>query len=182
MTYRFIILSDEKDDFRRDILIDSDATFFELHNAILDSVGFTKDQMTSFFLCDEDWMKGTEITIIEMDTRSDVDSYVMDTTRLSDLIEDEKQRLIYVFETLTERAFFIELREIITGKKQEKPECIKSVGNPPQQNTDFNELDSKTSAIISEDENFFDDEDANFDEYDDEDFGNLNEGNPFADY
>jgi len=182
MTYRFIILSDEKDDFRRDILIDSDATFFELHNAILDSVGFTKDQMTSFFICDEDWTKETEITIIEMDTRSDEDSYVMEATRLSDLIEEERQRLIYVFEPLTERAFFIELREIVTGKKQAKPECIKTVGTPPRQITDFNELDSKTTATTGESEDFFDEEDTNFDEYDEEDFGNLNEGNPFDEY
>ena len=41
MVFKFILLSDEVDDFLREIHIDSDATFLELNNAILDSVGYT---------------------------------------------------------------------------------------------------------------------------------------------
>ena len=184
MNYRFVILSDEVDNFRRDILIDSDATFYDLHNAILDSVGYKKDQMTSFFICDEDWVKEKEITLIEMDTSSEEDSYVMDAIRLSDLLDEEHQKLLYVFELLTERSFFMELKEIITGKKQPKPQCVKSVGNPPAQTTDFEEFESKLQASVTRlDDDFFDDEDTlNLDEYDDDDFGNLSEGNPFEDY
>ena len=47
MIYKFRIVSDEVDNFKREICIDSDASFLELHDAILDSVGFSKDQMTS---------------------------------------------------------------------------------------------------------------------------------------
>jgi hypothetical protein len=182
MVYRFVILSDEVDDFRRDILIDSDATFFELHEAVSDSVGFRKDQMTSFFICDDDWMKKKEITIVEMDTSFEEDNYVMDSTKLSSLLEEERQKLLYVFELLTERVFFMELREIITGKTLDKPECVKLLGNPPVQMTNFEELDTKTQPTVSNlDEDFYDDDNdmLNLDEYDEEDFGNLTEGNPF---
>ena len=54
MVFRFLILSDEVDDFKREIKIDSEATFLDLYNAIMDSVGYTKDQMCSFFMCDDD--------------------------------------------------------------------------------------------------------------------------------
>jgi hypothetical protein len=184
MIYKFVILSDEVDNFRRDILIDSDATFYELHEAILDSVGYGKNEMTSFFICDEDWMKGTEITLVEMDTSSEEDSYVMDAVRLSDLLDEERQRLLYVFELLTERAFFLELKEIITGKNQKKPECVKSVGNPPSQTVNFDDFESKQQAPVSGlDEEFFGDEDiVNLVEYDAVDFGDLNEGNPCEGY
>ena len=57
MIYRFLILSDEVDNFSREITIDSEATFLDLQNVILDSVNYTKDQITSFFICDEDWGK-----------------------------------------------------------------------------------------------------------------------------
>ena len=50
MVYRFTIISDEVDNFRREIQIDSEATFLDLHNAILKSVGYPNDQMTSFFI------------------------------------------------------------------------------------------------------------------------------------
>ena len=39
MIFKFTILSDEAEDFIRIIEIDSEATFFDLHNAILDSAG-----------------------------------------------------------------------------------------------------------------------------------------------
>lgn len=55
MVYKFVIISDEVDDFFREIQIDSEATFLDLHNAILKSVGYPDDQMTSFFLCEDNW-------------------------------------------------------------------------------------------------------------------------------
>ena len=55
MIYRFTIISDEVDDFVREIQIDPEATFYDFHEAILKSAGYTNDQMTSFFICDDDW-------------------------------------------------------------------------------------------------------------------------------
>jgi hypothetical protein len=187
MVYKFVLLSDEIDDFRRDILIDSDATFFELHETILDSVGYPKDQMTSFFICDENWIKEKEITLMEMDTSSEEDSYVMDVTRLSDLVEEEKQKLLYVFDYLTERSFFMELREMITGKSQPKAECILRKGNPPVQTIEFEEfdsyLDTRTSLTpFHSEEDFYDEDEIDLNDYDMEEFGDLSEGNPFDNY
>ena len=79
--------------------------FLELHDAILDSVGFSKDQMTSFFICDDDWEKKTEITLMDMGKDSDEDTWIMASTKLSDLIEDEGQRLVFVFDYMTDRMF-----------------------------------------------------------------------------
>ena len=90
MVYRFTIISDEVDDFVREIQIDSEATFFELHEAILKAAKYNDDQMTSFFTCDDDWEKEQEITLEDMGTSSDEDCYIMRETRLSELLEDEK--------------------------------------------------------------------------------------------
>ena len=49
MIYKFIITTDEVANFSREIEINSDATFLEFNDAILDSVNYTKDQITSFF-------------------------------------------------------------------------------------------------------------------------------------
>jgi len=177
MIYRFIIVSDEVDDFRRDITIDSDATFFELHEAILNSVGYTKDQITSFFICDDDWTKQTEITLIDMESSSDEDTYVMDSSRLSELLDEERQKLIYVFELLTERCFYMELREIIPGKSQNEPQVVKSAGKPPQQIALMEDIDfsvpAPTAHSYSEDEDFYGDFDNN--DFNDEDLENLSD-------
>lgn len=169
MVYRFLLLSDEADDFKREIKIDSEATFLDLHNAILDSVGYTKDQMCSFFICDDDWSKKTEITLVEMDTSSEVDNYIMEDTVLESLVEDEGQRLLYVFDYLTERAFFMELREIIPGKNLPEAVCSKSIGTAPAQTVSFDEIDTKT-PLIDTGENFYGDEAYDIDELDKDGF------------
>ena len=115
MVYRFTIISDEVENFVRVIKIDSDATFYDLHKAILDACNYKDDQMTSFFICEDDWEKREEITLEEMERSSDEDTFVMKDTPISDLVEDEKQKLIYVFDPLTDRCLFIELSEIIPG-------------------------------------------------------------------
>lgn len=104
MVYKFLILSDEVDHFAREIEIDSEATFLELNDAILESVGYTKDQLTSFFICENNWEKKTEVTLMDMETGYDEDSWVMGETRLSELLEEEKQRMLFVFDNMTERA------------------------------------------------------------------------------
>lgn len=178
MLFRFLILSDEVDDFRREILIDSEATFLTLHDAILDSVGYTKDQMSSFFICDDDWSKRTEITLVEMDTSTDEDNYVMDVTMLEELLEDEQQKLMFVFDYLTERAFFMELREILTGQSLKAPVCRRSVGDAPPQFITFDDFDAKlTSPSVSEE--FYGDSEYNLDELDEAGFEGLTNDNPF---
>ncbi len=169
MIYRFLLLSDEVDDFKREIQISSQATFFDFHTAIMETSNYDDKQLYSFFICEEDWSKKTEITLIEMDTSSEEDSYIMDETPLDELIEDEHQKLIYVFDPLSERVFFIELREIIVGEDLEKATCTKATGNPPEQ---FKTLDIASGNINTDiDENFYGE-----DTYDDEDLDGLVKG------
>jgi hypothetical protein len=173
MVYRFLILSDEVDNFLREIKIDSEATFLDLHDVIIQSVGFTNDQMSSFFTCDEDWSKKKEVTLVDMDTSSEEDSYVMENTRLEELMEEEGQRLILIFDYMTERAFFIELAEEFPGITLDRPVCIRSEGAPPPQTVNFEEMESKSlfNELLGED--FYGDSEYNPDELDSEGFEGL---------
>ena len=183
MIFRFLLLSDEVDNFKREIQIDSEATFLDLHNAILKSVGFTDDQMCSFFICDDDWSKKTEITLVDMGTSSDEDNYIMEDTRLEELLEDEHQKLLFVFDYMTERAFFMELREIIPGKDLKDALCTKSEGNPPAQVVSLDEFESKNTSTDL-DEDFYGDSDFDIDELDKDGFEGLNDlsmDNPYDD-
>ena len=117
MIYRFKIVSEETDKFRREIEIDPEESFMALRNAILDSVGYTKDEISTFFICDDDWKRQDEVAIEDFGSSSDQDLWLMDDTRISELIEEEGQKIEFVFDGLTERSFFMELKEILTGKK-----------------------------------------------------------------
>lgn len=174
MIFRFLLLSDEADNFKREIKIDSEATFAELQTIILQSVNYQEGELASFFICDDNWEKELEITSIEMDTDSDVDSYIMAETVLNDILEDEKQKLMYTFDFLTERSFFMELREIITGKYIDAPTCSISQGTPPPQFIDFEQAGTKATTYETE-ENFYGDESYNIDELDIDGFDGLDD-------
>jgi hypothetical protein len=125
--------------------------------------------MTSFFICNDDWEKEQEITLEEMDTDPEIDSWVMKDTQLNELVEDEKQKLLYVFDYMTERCFFIELLEIITGKSMKTPKCTRSGGEIPKQIIDFEELTTKGGSF-NMDEDFFGDQDFDLEDFDPEGF------------
>ncbi|MCM1428697.1 MAG: hypothetical protein NC097_02765 [Clostridium sp.] len=135
MVYRFKFVSDEVEKFAREIEIDSEASFFIFRNAILESVGYTKDSLDSFLLCDDNWEGHEEVVIEDMGSSSDVDIWLMDSTSVSELVEDEGQKLRFIFDNLSERSFFMELAEIIPEKHLSAPVCTIKKGTPPK--TDF---------------------------------------------
>jgi hypothetical protein len=174
MIFKFLILSDEVDDFKREIKIDADATFMDFYRILIDSIGFSDKEMASFFLSDNKWRKKQEITLVEMDTDSDVDSLVMEDCVLSDFLEDEKQRLMFVFDYLTERALYIELSEIIPGKNLKKPICSISEGEAPQQIVTFID-DNPDVVTVDLGESFYGDESFDLEELDKEGYEGLDD-------
>ena len=173
MIFKFLILSDEVENFKREVKIDADSTFFDFYKAILQCTGFSED-MASFFLCNNKWDKQQEITLVEMETSSDEDSLIMEDCVLSEYLEDEKQKLMFVFDYLTERALYIELSEIIVGKTQRSPVCTVSEGNAPKQTIDFEEIIATTTSLDIG-ETFFGDESFDMDELDREGFAGLDD-------
>lgn len=157
MVYRFTVISDEVDDFMREIQLDSDATFLDFHKLIVESCGYSDDQLTTFTICENGWEKGQEITMEVMDTEAYEDSYIMAETELSEFLEDEKQHLLYTFDPLADRVFFIELSEIITGKSMKGGKITKKIGEAPKQMLDFDQM-FEMNPIVG-DSSFSDDED-----------------------
>ena len=179
MIFNFRIVSDEEDHFKREIQIDASATFLDLKKAICDSVGYDKNQMSSFFLCDRNWEKEKEITYEDMDTEPDQEVWLMDESVLGDFIDDEGQKLLYVFDYFTERAFFIEMTNIITGKSLLEPVCSLSIGQAPPEFIDLKDFDAKVDAKAAAaaepdlDEDFYGQEGFTEDEFDAQGFDEM---------
>lgn len=171
MIFNFRVVSDEVDNFRRDIQIDADSTFLDLRNAIYESVNFDKNQMCSFFICDDNWEKIREITLEDMGLDASEDAYIMDETILSDEIEDEGARLMLTFDYLNDRSFYIEMKKSETGRNLSEPLCTSSMGTAPAQESELEILDTKPAAknvkaIEEFDEEFYGSSAYNDDEFD----------------
>ncbi len=175
MLYKIALICDEVADFFREITIDADATFLDLNNAILEACGYDDSQITSFFTCSDTWDKEQQIVREDMGTSAeDEDVYLMASTPLRDLLEDEEQKMIYIFDPANDRIFYLELTEIVTGKTMDKAECTMSRGKAPQQLKGF-DLDFKTlgsdNSDLDLDLDDFSTEGYNDDEFDPESFG-----------
>ena len=114
---------------------------------------------------------------MEMDSDSSVDTYLMDSTHIDEFIEDKGQRLMFVFDMLTDRAFFIELKDIELNKTLKKPVCTVSKGTPHEQTVQFDEiLDDmvkKSNSANIFDEDLYGDNMYNEDEFDPDGFSDV---------
>lgn len=173
MVYTFRIVSDEVNNFKREIEIDASATFLDLKNAICDTTGYKKEELSSFFLCNDSWEKEKEITLEDMGSSADEDVYLMDDTVLEDMIEDAGQKLLYTFDYMTDRSMFIEMKKMIPGRNLFDPVCTLSMGNAPAQSIDMTEFERKLDAKAASKQTTLDDFDENFygdDEYSPDEF------------
>ena len=84
-----------------------------------------------------------------------------------------------MYKRQTERCFFIELSEIITGKEMKGAKCTKKAGAAPKQTIDFEEM-AAAGGFLDLDENFYGYQDFDMEDFDKEGFGGLDEaGNSF---
>ena len=131
MVFHFLILSGEDEHFIREILIDAKSSFLDFHKAIQESVAYDQGQLASFFLSDDDWGKGQEITLMQMDEQSE--SLLMDEQTLNAYIDEPKDRLIYTFDFFGNRGFFVELLNISGERDLKDPALVRAEGDAPDQ-------------------------------------------------
>jgi hypothetical protein len=136
--YRFKVTFEDYDDIYRVIEIKSSQTFFDFHKAILEAIGFDNKQMASFFMSNDSWKKGQEITLEDMTADEEDPALRVPTMKKSliqDYIDDPHQKMIYVYDYIEMWTLLIELVGIEMKEKagQKYPVCTKSVGPAPKQ-------------------------------------------------
>ncbi len=171
---KFKVFWSEDSDVFRTIEVLSQQTFNDFHQCIKQSFTYPDNTEASFFMSNEHWTKGKEISSTVLKNIRDAVALSMIKTPLGALINDPFQKLIYECQSKKSYEFHIQLIEM---KLEEStsinyPFCIKSEGTSP------NALDSKMKEkdVVLEIEEKFDlnnVEDGFGDEGEDE---NLNDG------
>ncbi|MCU4175626.1 IS1096 element passenger TnpR family protein [Carboxylicivirga sp. N1Y90] len=126
------LLSPENDEFVKEIAINDNQSFAELHDYIQEMLDYDPAQMASFYTTDHEWNKEVEVTLIDMAYGEVGNVKEMQNTLLSELINKKGQRLLYIFDFFSERAFFIEIMQLVDGEL-EKAKCIRNDGKAPEQ-------------------------------------------------
>jgi hypothetical protein len=142
--YRFRVTFEDQEDVYREIEIRANQTFEDLHYVILQSVGFDTQHNASFYMSDDYWRKGQEITLNAPPSNDDDDDVprlkrkappkLMKQSKLAAFIEDPHQKIVYIYDPKANWVLNIELVKIVTeDSKTSYPKCVKTVGPAPKQ-------------------------------------------------
>lgn len=131
LKFRVLLDSAVSNEIFRDILINENENFEALYRTILSAYNFRSEQMASFYMSNDDWDKGHEITLMDMSFGEEPEAAsIMSLTTLKELIETDDQKIILVHDFLRMWIFLVEL----IGKEEivpESPEVLLSIGEAP---------------------------------------------------
>lgn len=134
MIFLFRIISDEDPDFYRDLVAEGSDTFLEFHNTLQKDLGYDPTQLASFFITNKQWEKQKEITLIDMMQEPGLSCQTMDEVTLEECITELNQRMIYLYDFFSDRAYFIELIEMSDEvSSRDTPFIGHRQGDPPAQ-------------------------------------------------
>ncbi|MDO5977551.1 IS1096 element passenger TnpR family protein [Flavivirga spongiicola] len=163
MIYRFRVIldNDTEDDIFRDLEIRETDTLEDLHNIITQSFGFNGTEMASFYLSDEQWNQGEEISLFDLS--EDNSARLMNETEISSVVHEVQTKLIYLYDFMSMWTFYVELAEIVEeAEGADYPNLMFVQGQVPDE---------------APDKSFEADTDDDFDEFEDgidvDDYNNL---------
>ena len=174
MVYKFRVILDNEEDIFRDIAILEDDNLEDLHNAIFNSFGFDGMEVGSFYTCDETWNQEDEIPLFDTgDTLGEMK--IMSDYQLSDILDKDNTKIIYVYDFINMWTFLVELASIedqVVGNFY--PETIFSHGEMPDEAPENNfEADMNSEQYNDDFEDDYDEDDldmldddaGNFEDY-----------------
>ena len=114
MIYRFRVVldNDTEDDVFRDLELRETDTLEDLHNIITQSFGFDGTEMASFYLSDDEWNQGEEISLFDMSEGANT-VQLMNETITNNVVHEASTKLIYVYDFFSMWTFYVELTEIV---------------------------------------------------------------------
>ncbi len=147
LIYKFKVSFEDQDDFLREIELRADQTFEDFHQAILGNLGLDPGMLASFFICDYRFRKQKEIQLVETtptraSQKKDPDdgpeniskALLMRESELKDYIDDPHQRLLFIYDYVSNWTFYIELIKIMHEDKSiSYPYFSKSLGPVPRE-------------------------------------------------
>lgn len=169
LKFRVLLDSEKNEEVFRDVLISDMDDFESFYKIILEAFNFKGDQMGSFYVSNDTWDKGHEISLMDMtyeDDSIDEPSTVMKEAIIKNYLQEPDQKFILVYDFLCMWIFLVEL---IGFEKiePEKPSILLSVGQAPPENS----REEMTAGLYNDQyldgEIDEDDDELGFNEFDD---------------
>ncbi len=196
--YKFKVFYDEVEDFVRDVDVLANTNFEDFHHFLYECLGLQGNEFAAFSICDQKWNKQKEITIMDtsedeemtetpeyddedsFSTKTRLPKFVMKDAILKDFITDPHQHIMYEYDFMNPKVFYIELQKVLqTDDAAGFPRCTYKMMEMPA--PVINDLPGTGDLDLDLEE---EDEEPEVDElfgdgYDMDDFSDLNEMQDF---
>lgn len=179
--FRVLLDTDKNEEIFRDIVVSRKDDFESFYNAIIASFNFEGNQMASFYMSNDNWDKGFEITLMDMSyDDEDVEPIaMMSEQKIVDFVHEKDQKMILVHDFMRMWIFLVELIEVV-DEVVDVPFVAMSIGMAPPEDSKMMNLDDDLDDVFGDD---FEDDYDDFDEfgsdfedgYDEEDYGSFDE-------
>ena len=152
------IYLEDNEDIYRDIDIKASHTFEVFHKIIQEAFKFDAKHAAAFFVSDDYWRKGQEITLRKEDLPLDEDEIrkkvdpkkLMSDIKIAKYIDQPHQRFVYIFDPNVKWGFMIEMMKITEELPKIKyPLIIKSFGTAPKQYKQLNMAKEELSSDLA---------------------------------
>ena len=174
LKFRILLDTKNNEEIFHDILIADGEDFETFFQTIIKSFEFKGDQMASFYVSNETWDKGEEISLLDLSEGEESQVQIMKDTKVKDHLLDRDQKFILVYDFLKMWIFLIELIGV-QEETPDAPQLVLSVGTNPKE--DSKEL-SDDFQMISESMDDMEEDDFGFNDFEDgfsdDDLNSLN--------
>lgn len=179
LKFRVLLDTENNSEIFRDILIDDSDNFESLYKAIISSFRFEGNQMASFYVSNDSWDKGEEISLMDLsydDELTESPTAIMKDATIKDFLEEPDQKFILVYDFLRMWIFLVELIGY-DKNSPEKPEVLLAVGMaPPEDSREATDNEDLFAGEIAGEE---DEDELGFNDFDDDisedDYTNFDE-------
>ncbi len=198
--YKFKVFYDEVEDFVRDVDVLANTNFEDFHHFLYQCLGLQGNEFAAFSICDQKWNKQKEITLMDtseededvespeyeeedsFSTKSRLPKFVMKDAILKDFITDPHQHILYEYDFMDPKTFYIEFQKVAqTEKPEDFPRCTFQKGVLPVRLTakDMPQPDVDEATLLLDDLEEEEDDFGFDDGYNEEDYTGLNEFTDF---
>ena len=142
--YKFKVFYDEVEDFVRDVDVLANSNFEDFHLFLYQCLGLQGNEFAAFSICDQKWNKQKEITLMDtseeedtaeepeyddedsFSTKSRLPRFVMKDAILKDFITDPHQHILYEYDFIDPKTFYIEFQKVAQTDKPEEFRAARS--------------------------------------------------------
>ena len=159
------VVADTEEDIFIDLTANKNNNLLSIHDLLVKTFELDTNEIASFYLSNDNWDKGDEITLLNMSIEEDENLQMsMENTSLKSLIYKKISKLLYLHDFLNMNIFYVELLNEVQIDSNEELQITHQLGKyTPKKFTDesdFEETDPIKDIL---------------DEYNEENFGDFEE-------